>query len=98
MTNVIVIEYMSIDGVIEDPDGAGGTPWGGWLFRHGPEVVAGDKFNLGEVLDTGVMLLGRATWQLFCSIWPSRDDPFSRKMNAIPKVVATRSLTTVDAW
>ncbi|TMR89969.1 dihydrofolate reductase family protein, partial [Nonomuraea basaltis] len=71
---------------------------GGWAFRYGPEAVAGDKFELGEVLDTGAMLLGRVTWQLFSGIWPSRDDEFSRKMNAIPKLVASRSLDHVDGW
>lgn len=98
MGKVIVIEFVSLDGVIEDPDGSGGTPWGGWAFRHGPEAVAGDKFRLGGVLDTGVMLLGRVTWQLFSGIWPSRGDEFSRKMNAIPKFVASRSLAHVDGW
>lgn len=98
MGKVIVIQFVSVDGVVEDPDGSGGTRLGGWAFRHGPEAVAGDKFKLGGVLDTGVMLLGRVTWQLFSGIWPSRDDEFSRKMNAIPKLVASRSLEHVDEW
>ncbi len=98
MGKIIVMEFVSLDGVMEDPDGSGGTPWGGWAFRHGPEAVAGDKFKLGPILDTGVMLLGRSTWQLFAKIWPGRDDEFSRKMNAIPKVVASRSLDRVDDW
>jgi dihydrofolate reductase len=98
MSRVIVIEFVSLDGVIQDPDGSDGSPWGGWAFRYGPEAVAGDKFKLEEVLDTGVMLLGRVTWQLFSRIWPSRDDEFSRKMNAIPKLVASRSLGHVGAW
>ena len=71
---------------------------GGWAFRYGPEAVAGDKFKLGELLDTGTLLLGRQTWQLFAQIWPSRDDAFSTKMNTIPKLVASRTLTRVDAW
>jgi len=95
---VIVIEFMTLDGVVEDPDGSGGTPFGGWAFRFGPEAVAGDKFALGSLLDTGVMLLGRATWQLFAKIWPDRDDEFARKMNAMPKLVASRSLVSVDDW
>ena len=44
------------------------------------------------------MLLGRTTWQLFSRIWPSRDDPFPARMNAAPKLVATRSLTDTSAW
>ena len=58
------------------------------MFRYGPEAVADDPFRLGEVLDTGALLLGRRTWQLFAGIWPGRDDPFSAKMNAMPKLVA----------
>jgi dihydrofolate reductase len=98
MGRVIVIEFMSIDGVMEDPDGRGGFDRGGWAFRYGPEAVAGDKFKLGELLDTGALLLGRQTWQLFAQIWPSRDDPFSTKMNTIRKLVASRTLTRVDGW
>ena len=79
MSRVIVIEFMSLDGVMDDPDGSDGSPQGGWAFRYGPEAVAGDKFGLGEVLDTGTMLLGRRTWQLFAKIWPGRDDEFSAR-------------------
>src|SRR5262245_45098024 len=95
---ITVIEFMTLDGVVEDPDGSGGTAFGGWAFRYGPEAVAGDKFALGPLLDSGVMLLGRTTWQLFSKIWPGREDDFSRKMNAMPKLVASRSLVSVDDW
>jgi dihydrofolate reductase len=98
MKRVIVIEFLSLDGVMQDPDGSGGSENGGWAFRYGPEAVAGDKFKLGAVLDSGALLLGRATWQLFAGIWPSRDDAFSSKMNSIPKLVASRSLARVDEW
>jgi dihydrofolate reductase len=96
--SVIVIEFITLDGITSDPDGSGGTAAGGWAFRHGPETVAGDKFKLGSVLDDGALLLGRSTWQLFSRIWPTRDDPFSRRMNAVPKLVASRTLTDVSAW
>ena len=96
--SVIVIEFITLDGIVSDPDGSGGTPLGGWAFRHGPDTVAGDKFQLGSVLDDGVMLLGRRTWQLFSRLWPGRDDPFATRMNAVPKLVATRTLTDTSAW
>jgi dihydrofolate reductase len=96
--SVIVIEFITLDGIVSDPDGSGGTPAGGWAFRHGPETVAGDKFRLGSTLDNGVMLLGRRTWQLFSRLWPGRDDPFSARMNAAAKLVASRTLTDVSAW
>lgn len=96
--SVIVIQFVSLDGVVTDPDGSSGTPRGGWAFRHGPDTVAGDKFRLGARLDDGVLLLGRATWQLFSRLWPTRDDPFSVRMNAVPKLVASRTLTDTSAW
>jgi dihydrofolate reductase len=96
--SVIVIEFITLDGIVSDPDGSDGTPAGGWAFRHGPGTVAGDKFRLGSTLDDGVMLLGRRTWQLFSRLWPSRDDPFSARMNAVPKLVASRTLTDASAW
>ncbi len=96
--SVIVIQFITLDGIVSDPDGSDGSPAGGWAFRHGRETVAGDKFQLGRVLDDGVMLLGRTTWQLFSRLWPERDDPFSKRMNAAPKMVASRTLADVSAW
>lgn len=98
MNRVIVIEFMSLDGVIQDPDGNEGFRRGGWAFRYGPEPVANDPFALGEVLDTGALLLGRRTWEMFAKIWPSRDDPFSAQMNAMPKLVVSRSLEHAAEW
>jgi dihydrofolate reductase len=98
MGRVIVIEFVTLDGVITDPDGSARTPYGGWAFRHGPETVAGDKFRLGDILDSATMLLGRRTWELFAALWPTRSDEFSQKMNAMPKRVATRTLTDLSAW
>src|SRR6516165_11041239 len=96
--SVIVIEFITLDGIVSDPDGSDGTATGGWAFRHGRETVTQNPFRLGNELDDGVLLLGRKTWQLFSRIWPGRDDPFSARMNAVAKLVATRTLTGVSAW
>ena len=98
MNHIIVIEFITLDGVVEDPDGSAGTPGGGWALRQGPEAVAGDKFRLGSRLDTGALLFGRGTWKQFARIWPSRSDTFSARMNAAPKWVASRTLADVSAW
>jgi dihydrofolate reductase len=98
MHQIIAIEFVTLDGGMQDPDGAERTEVGGWAFRYGPAAVAGDKFRLGGLLDTGALLVGRKTWQHFSTIWPSRSDEFSAKMNRIPKLVASRSLQHVDAW
>ena len=98
MNRLIVIEFMSLDGVVQDPDGNEGFSQGGWAFRYGPEPVTNDPFALGAVLDTGALLLGRRTWEMFAKIWPGRDDPFSAQMNAMPKLVASRSLEHAAEW
>jgi dihydrofolate reductase len=98
MSDVIVVEFVSADGVMQDPDGAEGTDRGGWFFRYGPELVASNPFQLSDELETGALLLGRTTWEHFAQIWPSRSDEFSAKLNAMPKLVASRSRAQVDAW
>jgi dihydrofolate reductase len=97
MGKVIVAQFVTLDGRTADPDGSAGTPGGGWAFRH-PEAVAGDKFGLGDVLDTGVDLLGRTTWELFARLFPHRDDPFSRRLTAMEKLVVSRTRTDFSAW
>ncbi len=98
MGRVIVIQYMTIDGVVEDPDGSDGTPFGGWAMRWGPEGIAGDKFQLGDVMEQGVLLFGRRTWDHFSKLWPPRDSPFAQRMNAAAKAVATSRPIDESAW
>ena len=96
--SVIVIAFSTLDGVVSDPDGSAGTPQGGWMFRFGREEIDGDKFGLGGILEEGVLLQGRGTWQQFAQLWPHREGPFAAQMNAVPKLVATRTLTDTSAW
>jgi len=96
--SVIVIAFTTLDGVVSDPDGSGGTPQGGWMLRFGREEIDGDKFRIGGTLEQGVLLQGRGTWQKFSRLWPHREGPFAAQMNAVPKLVATRTLTDTSAW
>ena len=89
MGRLIVTSFTTLDGVVEDPDGSDGTPFGGWAMRHGPQAVAGDKFRLGPILEHGTLLFGRHTWDHFRTLWPHRDDPFSQAMNAATKAVVS---------
>ncbi len=98
MGRVIVVQYITLDGVTEDPDGSDGTPFGGWAMRYGPEGVAGDKFRLGDMMRTGVLLFGRRTWNHFATLWPPRDTPFAKAMNQAEKAVATSRPLPADAW
>ena len=98
MGRIVVSEFVSLDGVMEDPGGAEGTRHAGWTFRfeRGPE---GDRFKLDEVLAAEALLLGRVTYQGFAAAWPSMQDPvgFAQKMNSMPKFVISSTLADSDA-
>jgi dihydrofolate reductase len=95
---IIVAQFITLDGVVEDPDGSDGTGFGGWALRHGRQAIAGDKFGYGPILQTGVFVFGRRTWEHFSTLWPGRDDPFARALNAADKAVATHSVLDLDRW
>jgi dihydrofolate reductase len=94
---LIVSEFMTLDGVMEDPGGAEGFDRGGWAFRfdRGPE---GDKFKLDEALASDALLLGRVTYQGFAEAWPSRTDDvgFADKMNSMAKFVVSATLAEAE--
>lgn len=98
MGRLIVISFTTLDGVVEDPDGSDGTPFGGWAMRHGPQAIAGDKFRLGPILEHGTLLFGRRTWDHFRTLWPPRDDPFSTAMNDAAKAVVTHRPVDEADW
>lgn len=98
MGRLIVVQFITLDGVVEDPDGSDGTPFGGWALRFGPQGIAGDKFRLGGILQTGVLLFGRRTWDHFRTLWPNRTDDFSRAMNDADKAVVTSRPIDEAAW
>ncbi len=91
MRKIIVSEFVTLDGVMEDPGGAEKFERGGWAFQfeRGPE---GDKFKLDEVMAAGALLLGRVTYEGFTEAWPSRTGEFADKMNNMPKVVVSTTL------
>ena len=95
---IIVVAFTTLDGVVEDPDGSWGAPFGGWGFRQGPQTFVGDKFGLGPILATGALLFGRSTWQLFAARWPGRSGEFADAMNCARKYVVSRTLASVDEW
>ena len=98
MGDVVVIQFVTLDGVVSDPDGRWGTDHGGWAFRYGPGPVSDDKFRLGPRMEQGVQLYGRRTWEHFARLWPGRDGDYARLMNAVPKRVATRTGIDATAW
>jgi dihydrofolate reductase len=91
MRELIVTEFITLDGVIEAPGGEPSHPHSGWTFDFsGPEQL---QYKLAEMLEAEVLLLGRLTYEGFAEAWPPRDGPFADKMNAMPKFVASTTLT-----
>ena len=96
MGKLVVSEFISLDGVFEDPGGVSGYEHGGWSFEYN-RGEEGDKFKLDEVMQAEAHLLGRATYEEFAAAWPSRDGPFADKLNSDPKYVVSTKLTE-PAW
>jgi dihydrofolate reductase len=91
MGRIVVTEFVSLDGVIEDPGGSEDFKYGGWSFEieRGDE---GDGFKLDEALNSDALLLGRKTYEGFAAAWPSRDGEFADKFNNMPKYVVSSTL------
>jgi dihydrofolate reductase len=89
MGKLVVSEFISLDGVVEDPGGAEGFERGGWAFNLGPEA---GKFKLDEVMASDALLLGRVTYEGFAAAWPSRSGEFADKFNYLPKYVVSTTL------
>jgi len=88
--DLIVTEFITLDGVIEAPGGEPGHPHTGWAGdSFGPEQM---QYKLDEVLEAEALLLGRVTYVGFAEAWPPREGPFAKKMNAMPKHVASTTL------
>ena len=94
MGKLIVTEFVSIDGVFEDPGGSENYEHGGWTFEY-DRGDDGNKFKLDELMDAEVQLLGRVTYEGFAAAWPAIDDEagFGARMNGMPKYVVSRTLT-----
>jgi dihydrofolate reductase len=88
---IVVTEFVSLDGVMEDPGGSESFKHGGWsfAFSRGDE---GDKFKLDETRASDALLLGRVTYEGFADAWPSREGEFADKFNSMPKYVLSSTL------
>jgi dihydrofolate reductase len=99
---IILIDFMSIDGVVQAPGGAdedrdGGFQHGGWSMpRFDPDAMGA---AIDEAMERSeALLFGRRTWEIMAGEWPKNaGDPFADRMNAIPKYVASRTLSADDA-
>ena len=93
MRKLIVSEFVTLDGVMEDPGGAEDFDRGGWAFKF-ERGDAGNRFKLEELLAADAQLLGRKTYEGFAKAWPSMTDEqgFAEKMNTMRKAVVSSTL------
>lgn len=92
MGRLVVTEFVSLDGVFEDPGGAEGYEHGGWTFEY-DRGEEGNKFKVDELMEAEVQLLGRITYEGFAEAWPSQEGSFADKLNSDPKYVVSTTLT-----
>jgi len=92
MGKIVITEFVSLDGVMEDPGGAENFKYGGWTFQinRGED---GDKFKLDETMQSDALLLGRVTYEGFAQAWPSREGEFADKFNNMRKYVVSSTLS-----
>src|SRR4029450_12900228 len=98
MGNLVVTEFVSVDGVFQDPGGVGEIDRRGWSFKaeHGEEF---DEFKSDELMAADVQLLGRTTYEGFAKAWPEMEEvegEFAVKMNGMPKYVVSTTLENPD--
>ncbi len=93
MRRLVVSEFLTLDGVMEDPGGAEDFEYGGWSLGYFNDEYL--KFKYDELLTSGALLLGRVTYEIFAEAWPSRTDPngFADCLNSMPKFVVSNTLS-----
>src|SRR6187551_2395075 len=102
MRKLVVGTFVTLDGVMQAPGGPdedrdGGFEHGGWSFSYWDDAM--NPLIAAQILETDILLLGRRTYQIFAGHWPritDPSDPVAAKLNAVPKVVASRTLRTAD--
>jgi dihydrofolate reductase len=95
MGRVVVTEFLSLDGVFEDPGGSESFEHGGWSFKF-DRGEDGNKFKFEELMAADASLLGRITYEGFAKAWPEREGEFADKMNGMPKFVVSTTMERAD--
>ena len=94
MGRIVVTEFVSLDGVMEDPGGSENFKYGGWTFKI--DTGEGTAFKMEETMASDALLLGRVTYQGFAEAWPTRDGEFADKFNTMPKHVVSSTLERAE--
>ncbi|MEP6955083.1 MAG: dihydrofolate reductase family protein [Solirubrobacteraceae bacterium] len=94
MRELIVTEFVSLDGVMQAPGGEPGYVHAGWVADFFSDELG--AYKEAEQLSADILLLGRVTYESFYEAWPHREGPFAEKINTMPKYVASTTLGSSD--
>jgi dihydrofolate reductase len=93
MGKIVISTNVSLDGVVQDPDGKEGFRLGGWFGQFGgKDLEEWAKVSLGEALRAEALLLGRRTDEWFAARWLSRTGEWPDRLNSLPKYVVSSTL------
>jgi dihydrofolate reductase len=93
MGKIVISTNVSLDGVVQDPDGAEGFRGGGWFGEFGgKDLEQWAKVSLGEALGTEALLLGRRSDEWFATRWASRSGAWADRLNGLAKYVVSSTL------
>jgi dihydrofolate reductase len=95
MGKIVKSNFVSLDGVVQDPAGNEGFRLGGWV---GPLKDRQDlsKLALDEALDAEALLLGRRSYEFLAALWPARSGELADRLNTLPKYVVSSTLADPD--
>ena len=95
MGKIVKSNFVSLDGVVQDPAGNEGFRLGGWvgLLKDRPELT---KLALDEALGAEALLLGRRSYEFLAALWPSRSGDLADRLNSLPKYVVSSTLEDPD--
>jgi dihydrofolate reductase len=91
MRNVIVTEFVTLDGVMEAPGGEPTHRHTGWVSDYFDDDIGAYKHQ--EIVDVEAQMVGRVTYESFAGAWPTYEGPMADRMNSMPKYVASTTLT-----
>ena len=97
MGKIVISKNVSLDGVVQDPDGEEGFRLGGWFGQFGgKDLESVGKLALDEALGAEALLLGRRSYEWFAARWPSRSGELADRLNSLPKYVVSSTLEDPD--
>src|SRR5437773_2294403 len=93
MRKVVMSQFVSLDGVVEDPGGVEGFKHGGWTFQFGSTEQ--QQWKIDELFQADALLLGGRTYEGFAAVWPTMPGTgaYGERMNSLPKYVVSTTLS-----